>query len=254
MDGWLKLNQDFVKLDNSDETFINWNTSDREYYLGLTMVAMTIKFPLKETLYLEDLGYSSKGSKTKHLLSHYLDKERTIEWLNEISKWEHRDTPYFLPTKEPAERYPGNCLIGFDFRLTPKPSLLVISRAVEMPAKGGADLIFFSGLSKIICDLLSLDNLELTWYIDMAWVTSRTARFFLIQQHPKTVVYKNSVFEKGLKAGWDKFFLGDQKFSYSAGKFMQKYWKQKRDGLVRRTLSTNHFSKEILNYIGVENG
>jgi hypothetical protein len=242
--GWMALNKIFVQQD--DSAWINWNTTKCEYYLGLRDVYLMCE-SIAGDFCLEDIGYSTSGTKVTNLVHKYLDKERTNQWLDEITRWKNRDTPYFLPTKESDERYPGNCLIGFNFRLSPKPHLSVISRAVEMPHKGGADLLFFSGLARILRERLEINNIELGWYMDAVWITSKTARVFLIQQYPKKVVYQNEVFQKGVKEGWDKFFLSSGKMT--GHNRMQKFFQDEKAGTNPRTINGFTFYKSIKEYL-----
>lgn len=238
--GWLGLNRAFTDLD--DTAMMKWNTTKREYYLPISNVLLCSKTSLAPKLCLEDLGYSPNGGKIKSLMSRYLDMDAMGTWLEEIVRWQNRDTPYFLSAKDSGKKFPGSCLIGFSFRLTPAPHLLMLSRAVEMPHKGGADLLLMSGIARIIEDRMALSEpLACTWMIDTIWVTSRTARLYLIYRYPKTVRYKNRVFHKGMIEGWQKFFIEGQPLSYSTGRKMQQFFEDKKAGRLTHKMGAEQF-------------
>lgn len=239
-DGWLQINKALVALDNSIKP--DWNTTKREYYLHLYEVVMSSASSRSTGLCLENLGYSFRGGKIQHLISHYLDLRSMKVWIDEVTRWQHRDTPYFLSAKDSGKEFPGSCLIGFSFRLTPVPHLLMLSRAVEMPHKGGADLLLMSGIAKLLEERLELSvPLECTWVMDTVWVTSRTARLFLIHQYPHLVRYRNSLFQKGMQEGWEKFFLNGEKLTYSSGIKMQEFFEAKKSGKLPGKMGAEQF-------------
>ena len=241
--GWLELNKELTKLD--DLTPLKWNTTKREYYLAVGNVLLCSKTSLAPKLWLEDLGYSANGGKIKNLMGKYLDIQAMRTWMDEIVRWQNRDTPYFLSAKDTG-KLPGSCLIGFSFRLTPAPHLLMLSRAVEMPHKGGADLLLMSGIARILEERLALSApLECTWFMDTIWVTSRTARLFLIYQYPKAVRYHNKVFHKGMIEGWQKFFINEEPLSYSAGRKMQQFFQDKKAGTLSHRMGSEQFYNKL---------
>jgi len=242
-DGWLSLNKTFTHVESPE--LMKWNTAKREYYLSVRNVLLCSKTSLAPDFYLEDLGYSANGGKIKNLMGKYLDVQAMRTWLEEIARWQNRDTPYFLPAKDTG-KLPGSCLIGFSFRLTPAPHLLMLSRAVEMPHKGGADLLLMSGIARIIEERMALSEpLGCTWMMDTAWVTSRTARLFLIYQYPREVRYKNEIFHKGMIEGWQKFFIDGQPLSFSTGRKMQQFFEQKKSGTLTRGMGAEQFYNKL---------
>lgn len=243
-DGWLRVNKTLVSLPNTVKP--DWNTTKREYYLHLYNVVMTCQSSRAPGLYLEAIGYAYGGGKIKHLISHYLDLDSMRTWLAEITRWQHRDTPYFMAAKESGKEFPGSCLIGFSFRLTPEPHLLMLSRAVEMPHKGAADALLCSAIAQCLEDRLKLSvPLQCTWIMDTAWVTSRTARLFLIYQYPHLVRYHNNLFQKGMQEGWEKYFLKGEKLTYSSGRKMQEFFSEKQAMHIPTKLGDEFFHQRL---------
>ena len=215
---WVKLNEAFVQCDDSNKLI--WNSRRQEYYLEIPQMLIRIKSPTVPSLYLEDLFYSSRGSKISHLLNKYLDLPRTHWWLDQIDRWDRVDSPLFLPTKN-DHLYNKNCIIGFSFKTSPKPRLTVLYRALEMPAKGGADFFLISAIAQEVMKRIK-ERTTVVIFSDVCWVTSRTARIYLMYKYPEKIIYSHHTFNKVVQEGWEVYFMGSKTFLSTSGKRLQK--------------------------------
>ncbi len=207
-------------------------------------------------LFLEDIGYSAKGAKIRHLMGKYLDASLVNDWINFIAKVcterpEVRGEVY-LQCKVSAKAK-GGCLAGFMYRHTgpigPDPTLIVISRSVEMPAKAMADVLLISSLSQLICETLGIDDLRIQWYTSSVVMPSRRAYLYVIYKWPKKVRFGNKLYQEYIKAGWKKYYLSDFKFSYSTNIRTKDFFIRKREGKLTHNLGEDKFYEALREYL-----
>jgi hypothetical protein len=227
-----------------------------EYYIhpyDYWMESSSIEAP---GLFLEDVGYSGKGSKIRHLMGKYLDPVKVNEWLEFIEKVcterpEVRGEIY-LPTKVQTKTK-GGCLVGFMYRHTglkgTQPTMVVISRSIEMPAKAMADILLISALSRLICERLGLDGMRVLWYTSSIVMPSRRAYIYLIYKWPEKVKFAHPLYQKYIEDGWKKYYLSDFEFSYSTNIRTKEFFLRKKAGKLEHNLGTEAFLQKLKEYI-----
>ena len=222
-----------------------------EYYIHLYDLYFQIESDRAADLYLEELGYASSGAKITHLLHKYLDPDLVRKWISFIKKAITERPEVFgeiyLATKVQTKAK-GGCIVGFLYRGVP-PTLIVYSRSIEMPAKGAADVLLVSALSRLIRKTLKLDRLTIKWFTTSLVLPSRRAFIYRVYKWPEEVKFKNPEFQKYLDDGWNKYYITDYQFSYSANKRTKALFLKKKDGTLTRTMGAHQFYLALKEYI-----
>lgn len=228
-----------------------------EYYIhpyDYFMFADSVEAP---GLYLEDVGYSTSGAKMRGLLSKYLDEDQVKNWLKFIKKV-FNERPevrgeIYLQTKLQT-KVKGGCLVGFMYRHSGdhgvEPTLIVISRSIEMPAKAMADILLISALGKLLCRVLNIKDLRVQWYTTSVVMPGRRAYLYVIYKWPKKVRFANKLYQDYINKGWAKYYLSDFEFSYSTNIRTKKFFERKRAGELKRVSDFQAFYRKLLEYIG----
>jgi len=225
-----------------------------DYYIHLYDLFLKSRSCRAPGLFLEDLGYSVKGSKITSLLSKYIDIETTEKWLDFIKDGtgETPDVPgdAILNTKTQIKRLmPGACITAFLYRGVPRPSLTVISRSVEMPTKGGADVLLISAVAQLLCNRIGLEDIPIRWFITSIFTRTRTASYYTIYKWPKKVVWTNKDFQAYVDRSWRKYYLTDYEFSYSANKRAKQFFLNKKAGKLTHLMDDKLFYKKLEGYL-----
>lgn len=248
--------------DLENENDITLNTDGKpdkhrgEYYIHPYDYWMTSKSSEAPGLYLEDIGYSSNGGKIRHLLGKYLVPEQVAEWVQFIQKVcierpEVRGEVY-LQTKLQTKTK-GGCLAGFMYRHSglkgPRPTMIVISRSIEMPAKMMADILLVSALCRLVCEALSIKDMRIQWYTSSVVMPSRRAYLYLIYRWPEKVKFVHKLYQKYLEDGWEKYYLSDFEFSYSTNIRTKEFFLRKKAGTLEHNLDADAFLRKLKEYI-----
>lgn len=226
-----------------------------DYYIHLYDLFFEVESHRCPSLYLEELGYAASGSKITNLLGKYLDIDWTNKWLEFITTCMEGSPDVagdiLLNTKPQGKRaMPGGCITSLVYRGAPKPMLTVISRAIEMPTKGAADMLLVSAICELLCDLLDLYDMKVQWYFSSAWTRTRTSFYYVIYKWPEKVKFANPLFQSYLDKGWNKYYLSDYEFSYSANKRAKQLFLNKKDGKITKTCGTSKVYETLQKYLG----
>jgi hypothetical protein len=225
-----------------------------DYYIHLYDLFFEVESSLCPRLYLEDLGYASSGAKTTNLLGKYLDIEWTNKWIDFIVECMEGSPDVagdiLLNTKPQGKRaMPGGCITSLIYRGAPKPMLTVISRAVEMPTKGAADMLLISAICELLCDRLDLADMKVQWYFSSAWTRTRTSFYYVIYKWPEKVVFANPLFQAYIDKGWQKYYLTDFEFSYSANQRAKKLFLNKQAGTLTKICGAHKVYETLEKYL-----
>lgn len=222
-----------------------------DYYIHIYDLFFEVESSKCPGLFLEDVGYSSKDSKIKHLISRYLDIEATNKWLNYIVERMtttpdvYGELPFRTKEHYTKREMAGGCISDFMFRGAPEPTLLVMTRAMEMPTKGMGDIMFVSAMCKAIIQRLKIPDIKIKWYMASAWTRSRTANYYAIYKWPQPVIWGNKDFQEHFDKGWHKFYLSDYEFSYNANKRAKDLFLRKQAGKLVRSVGAKRFHKVL---------
>lgn len=206
-------------------------------------------------IYLEEMGYSSKDSKIKHLLSRYLDPVSTNKWIDyivermKITPDVYGELPFRTKEHWTKREMAGGCISDLMFRGAPEPTLVVITRAMEMPTKGLGDVMFVSALSGLICERLAIPDIKIKWYMASAWTRSRTANYYAIYKWPEKVVWANKDFQEHFDRGWNKYYLSDYQFSYNANIRAKQLFLNKKSGKLKKEIGVERFRVVLDEYL-----
>jgi len=203
-------------------------------------------------LYLEDFGYASNGAKITHLMKKYLDPEAVRTW-RDFTKKVVTERPevfgeIYLATKV-QHKEKGGCVTGFMYRGVPDPTLIVLSRSMEMPAKAAADVLMIASLARLMCKTLGLPDIKVHWFTTSIVLPSRRAFIYRVYKWPEEVVFKNEQFQKYLDDGWAKYYLTDYEFSYAANQKTKELFLKKKAGTLKHTLDADAFFDRLEDYI-----
>lgn len=226
-----------------------------DYYLHLYDIFFRAKSQACPGLYLEDMGYSTKGSKITHLISRYLEPDATNKWLDYIVERMNStpdvygEIPFRTREHYTKREMAGGCISDFMFRGAPIPTLVVVTRAMEMPTKGMGDVIFVSAMSQMICNRLGIKRIRIHWYFASAWTRSRTANYYAIYKYPEPVVWANEDFQEHFEKGWNKYYLSDYEFSYNANIRAKDLFLKKKAGKLTRKIDSEFFYQRLEEYL-----
>lgn len=225
-----------------------------DYYLNLEDIYFEAESHIAPGLFLEDLGYTS--GKINNLLRRYLDPQQVREWLNTLEYFSSGTRSYIrgnvmLPTIINNHKPQGGCISGFVIR-TPihSASMTILSRSAEAPTKSMGDILLSAALSQLVCDRLGLKSLPIRWYFVGIYTRTRTAFYDVIYNWPKKRPFINHDFQEYLDRGWEKFYLSDYEFSYSASKRAKACLRAKQAGTLPHTLDSDYVYRRLLEYIG----
>ena len=225
-----------------------------DFYIHLYDLMFKIKSSHVPGLYLDHLGYSPKGSKIRHLIGKYLDIDITNQWLDFIESV-MKNSPdvagdILLNTKPQGRRMmPGGCINSFIYRGAPRPSLMVISRSIEMPTKGAADMLLVSAICQLLCDRVDVKDISIRWFFSSAWTRTRTSFYYKIYKWPKKVKFANELFQQYLEKGWEKYYLTDYEFSYNANVRAKDLFLRKKAGELTSVLDKDFFYNKLKEYL-----
>lgn len=226
-----------------------------DYYIHIYDLFIETKTHRCSDLYLEDMGYSSKGSKITHLISRYLEPAPTNKWLDYIVERMNTtpdvygELPFRTREHYTKREMAGGCISDLMFRGAPKPTLIVVTRAMEMPTKGLGDMFFISAMGQAICNRLNILNVQIKWYMASAWTRSRTANYYAIYKYPKPVIWANKDFQEHFDRGWKKFYLSDYEFSYNANVRAKQLFLKKKAGKLTHNLDDSVFYRRLEEYL-----
>ena len=205
-------------------------------------------------LALEEIGYMKQ--KARHLLGRYLEPEQVRSWVKFIEQV-CKDSPavkgeIYLQTKvQPKAK--GGCLAGFMYRHRgmdgPEPTLIVISRSIEMPGKAMADVMLISALCRLISETLGVPDLKIQWYTPSIVMPSKRAYLYIIYKWPKKVKFACKLFDDYLKKGWNKYYLTDFQFSFATNVRTKKFFIRKQEGKVTHEVTADKFYQVLKEYI-----
>lgn len=231
-----------------------------DYYIHLYDFFVETKRHDCPNLYLEDMGYTSHGSKATHLTGRYLDVETANRWIDYIVECVAA-TPYVrgeipIRTKEHYTKRPmaGGCITDMFYRQAPKPTLIIISRSMEVPTKAMGDIFFISSIARLICERVGLQNLRIKWYLASVWTRTRTANYYLIYNWPKKVKWASPHFQEHVDKGFQKYYLSDEhEFTYHANIRAKTLFIKKRSGTLKRVTDVEAFYKKVKEYLDGKN-
>lgn len=218
-----------------------------DYYIHIYDLFWEINTSYVPGLVLEDVGYSSTDSKINHLISRYLDHDQFVKWLDYIVERMtatpdvYGELPFRTKEHWTKREMAGGCISDMMFRGAPQPTLVVVTRAMEMPTKGLGDMMFVSAVCKAIQARLFMPEIKIKWYMASAWTRSRTANYYAIYRWPKPVVWENKDFQAHFIRGWEKYYLSDYEFSYNANKRAKALFLAKKAGTLQRKIGANRF-------------
>lgn len=223
-----------------------------DIYLHLYDIFFQVRSSTCPNLYLEDIGYSPNGAKVRVLLGKYLNIEWTNQWLDFITEMvaAHPDVAgdIIMNTKK-QKTGQGGCINSFIFRNAPEPVITIITRAIEMPTKGMADVLLVSAVSKLLCQRLELEDIKIQWYFSSAWTRTRTAYYYVIYRWPRKVHFASKDFQKYLDKGWDKYYLSDYEFTYSANIRAKQLFLRKQAGDLTHNVGEDFFYRKLKEYL-----
>lgn len=223
-----------------------------EFYIHPYDFFCVTKSSAAPDLYLEELGYSPNGAKITHLMKKYLDPDQVRTWRDFIKKVVTERPEVFgeiyLATKV-QHKEKGGCITGFMFRGVPVPTLIVVSRSIEMPAKGAADVLLISALARMICDTLELPDVRIHWFATSIVMPSRRAFIYWVYKFPAKVKFKNLEYQHYLEEGWKKYYLTDYQFSYAANQKTKDLLLRKKAGKLTHTLGAEVFYQRLQEYV-----
>lgn len=223
-----------------------------EFYIHPYDFCFEVKSSRAPDLYLEELGYASSGAKITVLLHKYLDPEQVKIWRDFVVKVVTERPEVFgeiyLATKV-QHKEKGGCIIGFMYRGVPDPTLIVVSRSIEMPAKGAADVLLISALARLISEALSLPDIKVMWITTSIVLPSRRAFIYRVYKYPEKVIFRNKEFQAYLDEGWKKYYLTDYEFSYAANAKTKDLLLRKKAGKLKKTLDVNVFYQRLVEYL-----
>lgn len=225
-----------------------------DYYIHLYDLYFEVKYSSVPGLYLDHLGYSPKGAKVKNLMSKYLDISITNQWLDFITDVMQNSPDVagdiLLNTRPQGKRMmPGGCINSFLYRGAPRPALMVISRSVEMPTKGAADMLLVSSICQLLCERLNVKNIPIRWFFSSAWTRTRTSFYYKIYKWPKKVKFANELFQQYLEKGWEKYYLTDYEFTYNANIRAKTLFLKKKAGELTSELDEKFFYEKLKEYL-----
>jgi hypothetical protein len=226
-----------------------------DYYIHIYDLFWEVESCFVPGLCLEDVGYSSTNSKINHLISRYLDHDATVKWLNyivermKVTPDVYGELPFRTKEHWTKREMAGGCISDLMFRGAPEPTLVVVTRAMEMPTKGMGDMMFVSAMAKVICRMLAIPDMKIKWYMASAWTRSRTANYYAIYKWPQPVVWSNKDFQEHFKKGWEKYYLSDYEFSYNANKRAKKLFLDKKAGTLQRKINSNRFLSVLEDFL-----
>lgn len=225
-----------------------------DFYIHIYDVMFRVKHSTAPGLFLEDVGYSSRGSKIISLIGHYLESDQVNKWITYIKentdKNPHVAGDILLRTKQQVKKeIPGGCITSLVYRAAPEPHLTVLSRSIEMPTKGMADMLLVSSICRLLEDRLGVKDISIRWYFLSAWTRTRTAFYYVINQWPNEVKFENSLFQAYLDKRWKKYYLSDYEFSFQANIRAKLFYTNKRDGLLTHELDEDAFYVRLKEYL-----
>ena len=224
-----------------------------DFYIHLYDLWFNSKSSRCPKLFLEELGYSSNGAKVRNLLKKYIDPVMMNKWLNFITTCMEGSPDVagdiLLNTRKGHKEMPGGCMTSFLYRGAPEPMLTVISRAVEMPTKGAADILLVSAICSLLCDRLDLVDMKVQWYFSSAWTRTRTSFYYLIYKWPEKVEFANPMFQAYLDKGWNKYYLTDYEFSYMDNKRAKALFLNKKAGKLNPVVGVARVQEALEKYL-----
>jgi hypothetical protein len=226
-----------------------------DYYIHIYDVFLEIKSHECPELCLEDMGYSSTDSKIKHLLSRYLNSNKTVKWLEyirermEVTPDVYGELPFRTQEHYTKREMAGGCISDLMFRGAPEPTLVVVTRAMELPTKGLGDVMFVSAICRAILARTGCESIRIKWYLASVWTRSRTANYYAIYKWPEEVHWENKDFQEHFERGWNKYYLSGYEFSYNDNKRAKQYFLKKKSGKLQRKIDEHRFYQILEEYL-----